>query len=260
MVNMSNNEKYEQYRNKYVQCVFPVLKQAYHYQEEKKRIFKQHSIPPQQYIFFNETIFQEKFYDIYWEKEKAFQVMAFYANREGKESYSLKELQEIPISQQLDTMKKLTYEQYIQFYRFSNLNDDPSVFFPLFNSKQLNQFHQEFNHYWENLINSNALVRNRFGLYYEHPYTINEEKDSLKTNYDPKEFEKSWAKDLFFILYQLKKMRKENPMQYYEKWLQVKRARAEKRNLPTELKKLETVEKAFRERKEKTEHQKEIVK
>ncbi len=256
---MSNGEKAKQYRNNYTQWVFPVLKQALYYDKENTRIMNQQSIPPEQYAFFNEGIFKEKFFDIYREKEKAFQVMAFYANREGKKPYYLNELQKIPISEQLETMKKLTYEQYIQFYRFSVLNDDSSVFFPLFNTEQLNQFHEEFNHQWEKLIRSNALVKNTFGLYYEHPYTINDEKNSQNTTYDPKEFEKTWAKDLCFILNQLKKMRKENPMQYYEKWLQVKRARAEKRNLPTELKKLETVEKAFRERKEKTETQKETI-
>lgn len=257
---MSNREKSEQYRQEYSNWIFPIHRQVYQYRTKNRNI-RQQLIPPEQYSTFNETIFKEKFFDAYREKEKAFQAITFFANQDLQNRYSLAELQKIPIEEQLNNIKKLTYEKWLQFYRFSVINDDPSAFFPLFSSEQLNTFHQNFTQNWENILNSNAMEKNKFGIFFEHDYTIkNENEDENEArHYDPDDFRKNtWAKDLNFILSQLKKMGKEDPLLYYEKWLQAKRARAEKRNLPTELKKLEIVENSFKRRKEKIKENQQI--
>lgn len=253
---MSNQKESKRYREAYSQWIYPVYR---HYNMINTR--RQQTISPQPYTKLNETIFREKFYDSYQEKEKAFQAILFFANKDLQDRHSLAELKEIPIEEQLEKIKKLTYEEYLQFYRFSTINDDPSIFFPLFTPEQLDLFHQTFQQNWENSISSNAMEKNNFGLFFEHSYVIKsqEENKTIERYYDPDDFRKNnWAKDLHLILKQLKKIGKEEPLLYYEKWLQAKRARAEKRNIPTELKKLEIVEKSFTKRKQKIKEMSEI--
>lgn len=173
--------------------------------------------------------------------------IVYFSTREMHKLYpSLEEQYKTPNDTQLSQIKEIAYKYGIQYYRFIEINQKPNKLIDYKTENELQKVKQEINTTIENAINKKSLIEYNIGYY----YSAEEESKFLSTYQKDYQIRKYWTTEIVEQLKQLSIQEKENPIEYYKNWINVrlKTAESRKEKNDSEIKLIQNVKKQLDER------------
>lgn len=126
---------------------------------------------------------------------------------------------------QLKQIKDFAYRYGLQYYRFISLNESPNILADYKTKDEMNKVKSAIDKTIDNLISRNCLKE--YGIGYYFPREL--EGKYLETCVQNNRVRKNWTIEISEQLKVLSMMEKENPIEYYKSWIDVKLKRAELR-------------------------------
>ena len=173
--------------------------------------------------------------------------IVYFSTREMHKLYpSLEEQYKTPNDTQLSQIKEIAYKYGIQYYRFIEINQKPNKLIDYKTENELQKVKQEINTTIENAINKKSLIEYNIGYY----YSAEAESKFLSTYQKDYQIRKYWTTEIVEQLKQLSIQEKENPIEYYKNWINVrlKTAETRKEKNDSEIKLIQNVKKQLDER------------
>ena len=173
--------------------------------------------------------------------------IVYFSTREMHKLYpSLEEQYKTPNDTQLSQIKEIAYKYGIQYYRFIEINQKPNKLIDYKTENELQKVKQEINTTIENAINKKSLIEYNIGYY----YSAEEESKFLSTYQKDYQIRKYWTTEIVEQLKHLSIQEKENPIEYYKNWINVrlKTAESRKEKNDSEIKLIQNVKKQLDER------------
>lgn len=204
----------------------------------------------------DKKIFEEYFYYGIDNIHELLEGIVYFATKEMHKMYSsLSEQYKIPNDVQLSQIKKIAYKYGIQYYRFIELNQKTNKFVSYKTEDELQNVKKEIDETINTAIDEKALMEYNIGYYYSP-----EEESKFSSSYQKgNQIRKYWTTEIVEQLEQLSIQEKENPIEYYKTWVDVrlKTAESRKQKNDSEIKLIQSVKKQLDERIKKYECSKE---
>ena len=204
----------------------------------------------------DKKIFEEYFYYGIDNIHELLEGIVYFATKEMHKMYSsLSEQYKVPNGVQLSQIKKIAYKYGIQYYRFIELNQKTNKFVSYKTEDELQNVKKEIDETINTAIDEKALMEYNIGYYYSP-----EEESKFSSSYQKgNQIRKYWTTEIVEQLEQLSIQEKENPIEYYKTWVDVrlKTAESRKQKNDSEIKLIQSVKKQLDERIKKYECSKE---
>ena len=204
----------------------------------------------------DKKIFEEYFYYGIDNIHELLEGIVYFATKEMHNMYSsLSEQYKVPNGVQLSQIKKIAYKYGIQYYRFIELNQKTNKFVSYKTEDELQNVKKEIDETINTAIDEKALMEYNIGYYYS-----TEEESKFSSSYQKgNQIRKYWTTEIVEQLEQLSIQEKENPIEYYKTWVDVrlKTAESRKQKNDSEIKLIQSVKKQLDERIKKYECSKE---
>lgn len=204
----------------------------------------------------DKKIFEEYFYYGIDNIHELLEGIVYFATKEMHKMYSsLSEQYKVPNGVQLSQIKKIAYKYGIQYYRFIELNQKTNKFVSYKTEDELQNVKKEIDETINTAIDEKALMEYNIGYYYS-----TEEESKFSSSYQKgNQIRKYWTTEIVEQLEQLSIQEKENPIEYYKTWVDVrlKTAESRKQKNDSEIKLIQSVKKQLDERIKKYECSKE---
>ena len=204
----------------------------------------------------DKKIFEEYFYYGIDNIHELLEGIVYFATKEMHKMYSsLSEQYKVPNGVQLSQIKKIAYKYGIQYYRFIELNQKTNKFVSYKTEDELQNVKKEIDETINTAIDEKALMEYNIGYYYS-----TEEESKFSSCYQKgNQIRKYWTTEIVEQLEQLSIQEKENPIEYYKTWVDVrlKTAESRKQKNDSEIKLIQSVKKQLDERIKKYECSKE---
>ena len=204
----------------------------------------------------DKKIFEEYFYYGIDNIHELLEGIVYFATKEMHKMYSsLSEQYKVPNDVQLSQIKKIAYKYGIQYYRFIELNQKTNKFVSYKTEDELQNVKKEIDETINTAIDEKALMEYNIGYYYSP-----EEESKFSSSYQKgNQIRKYWTTEIVEQLEQLSIQEKENPIEYYKTWVDVrlKTAESRKQKNDSEIKLIQSVKKQLDERIKKYECSKE---
>ena len=195
----------------------------------------------------NKRIFEEYFYYGIDNVAELLEGIVYFSTREMHQLYpSLEEQYKTPNDIQLSQIKEVAYKYGIQYYRFIEINKTPNKLIDYKTKYEMQKVKQEINSTLEGAINKNSLIEYNIGYY----YSAADDYKFSSTYYKDYQIRKYWTTEVVEQLKQLSIQEKENPIEYYRNWVNVRLKTAESRihKNDSEIKLMQSVKKQLDER------------
>lgn len=204
----------------------------------------------------DKKIFEEYFYYGIDNIHELLEGIVYFATKEMHKMYSsLSEQYKVPNGVQLSQIKKIAYKYGIQYYRFIELNQKTNKFVSYKTEDELQNVKKEIDETINTAIDEKALMEYNIGYYYSP-----EEESKFSSSYQKgNQIRKYWTTEIVEQLEQLSIQEKEDPIEYYKTWVDVrlKTAESRKQKNDSEIKLIQSVKKQLDERIKKYECSKE---
>ena len=204
----------------------------------------------------DKKIFEEYFYYGIDNIHELLEGIVYFATKEMHKMYSsLSEQYKVPNGVQLSQIKKIAYKYGIQYYRFIELNQKTNKFVSYKTEDELQNVKKEIDETINTAIDEKALMEYNIGYYYS-----TEEESKFSSSYQKgNQIRKYWTTEIVEQLEQLSIQEKENPIEYYKTWVDVrlKTAESRKQKNDSEIKLIQSVKRQLDERIKKYECSKE---
>lgn len=204
----------------------------------------------------DKKIFEEYFYYGIDNIHELLEGIVYFATKEMHKMYSsLSEQYKVPNGVQLSQIKKIAYKYGIQYYRFIELNQKTNKFVSYKTEDELQNVKKEIDETINTAIDEKALMEYNIGYYYSP-----EEESKFSSSYQKgNQIRKYWTTEIVEQLEQLSIQEKENPIEYYKTWVDVrlKTAESRKQKNDSEIKLIQSVKRQLDERIKKYECSKE---
>ncbi len=167
----------------------------------------------------DEVIMKQFFYNGIEDTQELIEGIIFFANSEMHKLYAnLREQYDASNTKQLLQMKNIAYKCGLQYYRFIELNKDTSRLVNYKTENESQKVKQIIDQTIEDIINRKSLIEYKVGYFY-----CNSESSKFLSKY-PKgdRMRKFWAIEVSEQLNQLSIQEKENPIDYYRTWINVR--------------------------------------
>ncbi len=204
----------------------------------------------------DKKIFEEYFYYGIDNIHELLEGIVYFATKDMHKMYSsLSEQYKVPNGVQLSRIKKIAYKYGIQYYRFIELNQKTNKFVSYKTEDELQNVKKEIDETINTAIDEKALMEYNIGYYYSP-----EEESKFSSSYQKgNQIRKYWTTEIVEQLEQLSIQEKENPIEYYKTWVDVrlKTAESRKQKNDSEIKLIQSVKRQLDERIKKYECSKE---
>ena len=192
-------------------------------------------------------ILEEYFYYGIDNVSELFEGIVYFSTKEMHNLYpDLKEQYKTSNSIQLSQIKEIAYLYGIQYYRFIELNQNCNKFIDYKTKDEFKNVKQRVDTTIKRVIDEKKLLEYKVGYY----YSAEEESKFLSMYQKNNKLRKFWTTEISEQLKQLAILEKNNPIEYYRTWLNVrlKTAESRKEKNDSEIKLIQSVKKQLDER------------